>query len=147
MRFIETINARSAGELLEPSEQIRNILPRMDGSKLFTLLVHPVPDDFDIHVSDPRPYSEEYLQCAGAADRMVVEVRRWEGDDYGHYALARPGADPSGVEGTVPWAEYQVTAFEHELFDAEQAIGVFEYYVENEASIPADVALRRLDLS
>lgn len=147
MRFFETINARSASELLEPSEQLRNILQRMDGTKLFTLLVHPVPDDFDIYVSDPTPYAEEYVQCAGAADQMVVEVRRREGDGYGQFALSRPGADASGVEVKVRWAEHQVTAFEHELFDAEKAIEVFEYYVANEASLPAGLTLRRLDLS
>lgn len=146
MRFGTIADGRYGGDL-RSIDQVRNYLRRLDGgSRFFAFLVHPVPDDFDIAIDNPLDHSDENIQCAGSKSGMVVELRRREGDSFRQYALGGPGVPPLKSTVTVRWGDHSTDAFAHEVFDADQAIHLFEHYVANEGTLPDDVPMRELHL-
>ena len=92
-------NGRSRGALLDEfrpySEQIRFVLLQMNGSSFWAYSLWRAPEGADLLES--IPFSEEYMQCAGTADALALEVRRIEADGTPHqYAIGKPGGHRTG---------------------------------------------------
>jgi hypothetical protein len=138
------INGRSWMEI-DRSDEIG--LRRMDGERLFSLLLWRLPPDCDFVDSNPTKNAHEYLQCAGSADRMTLEVRRREGAGFAQYSIGRrPSLKPSSASPVqISWAGHNVTVAPDEVFTAGEAESVFAEYFTS-GTIPADCSLRLLAL-
>jgi hypothetical protein len=122
-------------------------LRRMDGERLFSLLLWRLPRGLEFVDSNPTKNADEYLQCAGSADRMTLEVRRREGAGFAQYCIGRgPSLRATSASLVqISWAGHEVTVAPEEVFTAGEAESVFtEYFVSGK--IPADCNLRLLDL-
>src|SRR4029077_11440221 len=86
-------------------DDIRRMLHNFDGTKAFSLLLWKLPagkrlDD----VKSPDKEADEYIQCAGSADRMTCEVRRSFGGEHEHFVVGHaPNGDRLGSEETINW--------------------------------------------
>ena len=60
-------------------DDLDRFLHRLDGNKLYSLILWKMPAGKHLDEVDPDTDAEEYIQCAGSADRMTVEVRRKNG--------------------------------------------------------------------
>lgn len=79
---IDQMNGRTRGAFLDDlrphDEEIRFVLNRMNGSSFWAYSLWRAPEGADL--LDSIPFSEEYMQCAGTADALALEVRRIEAD-------------------------------------------------------------------
>jgi hypothetical protein len=129
-------------------EQIRFSLCQLDGTSSWSYSLWRAPEGADL--LDSIPFSEEYMQCAGTADALALEVRRIEDDGTPHqYAIGKPGGDCTGEPTEVIHFDdgrHSTTVYPHEVFTADEAAVVFyTYFLTNEVSQPYE--LRDLHLS
>ena len=103
----------------------------------------------DVPKNDPSLNS--YMQAAGVHEAMTIEVRVSDGSDsYTHYTVARePVADPEAWT-TVSWDNgnpepFTIQVHPEEVFTGEQAVPIFQTYIEDNALPPANL-LRRIDV-
>ncbi|AYG02776.1 hypothetical protein [Gryllotalpicola protaetiae] len=131
-------------------EQLRRELGLLDGEKRFAYLLYFVPDDAgwpDAPGFKLSKYDQEYMQSAGNAEAMTIEVRRLEDDgEFHQYAIGRPGgaADAGTVE--IHYAENTLSVPRSEVFTADQAAPIYYKYFQSHA-VPDGVVLRELDLT
>lgn len=127
-------------------EQIRFTLRQMDGSSFWAWSLWRAPEGADL--LDSIPTSAEYMQCAGTADALAVEVRHLDGTPH-QYAVGKPGGDHSSEPTEViPYDDgrHSVTVYPSEVFTADEAAVVFyTYFLTDNVSQP--YTLRELDLT
>lgn len=92
-------------------------------------------------------WTNEFVQAAGTAEAMMIEVRKPNPDGSGTlYRLARPA--PSGQRSTervdIAWFERVDTIPVEEVFTAEEAGDVFWYYYQH-SDVPTEYELRFLE--
>jgi hypothetical protein len=123
-------------------------LAHLDGTEFCSFLLHGLPDDFREGHDRLDEYAEEYLQSAGSASRMSLELRRLEPDGYAQYAIGRECPDDaSPVLGEeISWAGHTLRLRSCEVFDASSAAPAYHHYRLHDGALPPDVTLRRLDL-
>lgn len=89
---------------------------------------------------------KEWIQTAGTADRLTVEVKL-RGDDnvFRQYVVGRtaPDVDPTTLSETIAFGDHTVKVRKSEVLNAEDAIGLFLYYYEHD-QVPGGWALREL---
>lgn len=120
-------------------------LHRMDGAEFGTLLIavqHGEPKyvgDFDTAALG------EYIQSAGSADAMTVEIRRPESDGvFRQYAVGRDVDEPG--TRTVLWAPgSSETVPANEVFTADQAHPVYLQWCWDQ-TVPDGYRLRLLNI-
>jgi hypothetical protein len=84
----------------------------------------------------------DYLQCAGSANRMTVEVRRILPTGLGHYVIGRvPTEEDLGAPETIYWSDYVVQVSTNELFDSHEAETLFVAYYDTNW-VPDEYVLR-----
>ena len=119
----------------------------------FSFGVRALPEEVlwpeDVPKNDPSLNS--YMQAAGVHEAMTIEVRVSDGSDsYTHYTVARePVADPEAWT-TVSWDNgnpepFTIQGHPEEVFTGEQAVPIFQTYIEDNALPPANL-LRRIDV-
>lgn len=145
VRWAISFNGRSWNSLKDGRE-FTNIIPRLDGKGVSSLIYISVPDDFDPAIHDVGEEAEEYLQCAGSAERLTIEIRRREGENYAQYVLGRAHVVTDGLNEEIGWGDHRLWVNSSEVFDASEAIAVFEYYRASGGSVPDDLHLRQLRL-
>ena len=90
-------------------------------------------------------YLDNYLQCAGTAECMTVELRvTHEDGTYTHWVLGR-GPLTGGETERVVWDTGQTMVHPEEVWTAEQAAPLFEQYAR-ERTVPDWVHRRELDI-
>ncbi len=129
-------------------DQIRFVLNRMNGMSFWAWSLWRAPEGADL--LDSIPTSGEYMQCAGTADALALEVRRLDPDGTPHqYAIGKPGGDTTGEPTEVihfDEGRHSTTVYPHEVFTADEAAVVFyTYFLTDQVSQPYE--LRELDLS
>lgn len=77
------------------------------------LQIHPSTKSFFI-LTDPITGS--YIQCAGSAERLVVELRKYSDDAFKHYVIGK-GANKSPLK--VTWATVESKAGAIQVHDSE----------------------------
>ena len=127
-------------------DQIRFALNTMNGTSAWGYSLWRAPEGADL--LDDIPFSEEYLQCAGSAEAMTVEVRTLDADGTAHqYAVGKPGGD-STAEPTevIRWDEgrHSTTVHPNEVFTADEAADVFYAYFLTD-SVTEPYVLRELE--
>lgn len=129
-----TMNGDSHGHTLNADpqaerEEIVGALTRMDGRRFFAFSVWSFPDDVHFDDLDIEEASSFYLQCAGAADAMTVELREPAGDEARHYVIGKaPVTGTASVE--IEFDEYAVDVHPEEVFTAAEAGEVFLAYMD-----------------
>lgn len=149
---IDQMNGRTRGAFLDDlrpyPDEIRFVLNRMNGTSFWAWSLWRAPEGADLLES--IPFSEEYMQCAGTAKALALEVRRIEDDGTPHqYAIGKPGGHGTGEPTEVIHFDdgrHSTTVYPHEVFTADEAAVVFyTYFLTNEVSQPYE--LRDLHLS
>ena len=130
--------------------QLRRSLGDLDGNEDFAYLLYYVPDDAgwpDAPGYDDSKYDDEYMQSAGSADAMTIEVKRREGDgELRHYVIGRPGDDADAPDVEVRYGSHALSVRPTEVFDADEAARVYYEYFQTR-TVPDTYVLRELDLS
>ncbi|WP_199399181.1 hypothetical protein [Zhihengliuella sp. ISTPL4] len=122
------------------------MLGHLDGQEKFTYVIWRAPNLESIIVT-PQDGGDGFIQAAGSADQMTVEVRLPGPDGESHlYTVGR--AEP--VDGTttlIPISQTRaVRVFSNEVFTADEAAVIFyTYYLTDAVAQP--YVLRELDLS
>lgn len=144
-------NGLSRGPLIDSirpySDQLRFSLGRMNGTSFWAYSLWRAPEGSDLF--DDIPLSESYLQCAGSAAALTIEVRELDAEGVPRqWVVGRPGETPSGPPTeVVRWDDgrHSTTVHPHEVFTAAEAGDVFVAYFLTDA-VPAQCTLRPLDL-
>ena len=127
-------------------DTLRLRLAALDGLETFTYIIWRGSDPTSIVGFESKP-GGSFIQAAGSADQMTVEVRLAGPDGESHlYAVGR--AEP--VDGTttlIPISQTRaVRVFSNEVFTADEAAVIFyTYYLTDAVAQP--YILRELDLS
>lgn len=149
---IDQINGESRGPFVDYvrpyPEQLRASLNGMNASSFWAYSLWRAPEGADLLQS--IPFSDEYMQCAGTAEALTIEVRYVGPDGTPHqYTVGRPGGDLTGEPTEViHWDEgrYSTTVYPHEVFTADEAAVVFyTYFLTDKVAQP--YVLRELDMS
>ncbi len=86
-----------------------------------------------------------YLQCAGTAERMTLELRAThDNGEYTHWILGREPITDNETEEIV-WDHGSTMVHPEEVWTAEQAAPLFEQYA-HQRTIPNWVHRRALDI-
>lgn len=128
-------------------DQIRRSLSNLDGHSSWGYSLWRAPLDADL--LEDIPDSEEYIQCAGSAEAMAIEVRVVDSAGVAHQyavgkALPEPGDLPTEI---IRWDEgrHSTTIYPTEVFTADEAAEVFYGYFLNDR-VAESFTLRELDL-
>jgi len=129
------------------TEEILWSMTALDASVRFSVCIWRLPPATDFDHVDISKYPQEYLQAAGRADRMTLELRRREQDGtFAQYVVGRGGdvgrAEPSE---TIEWDKFETKVFPDEVFDSGEAGQIFLAYFERD-NVPPSYVLRRLTL-
>src|SRR5260370_26113820 len=117
-----------AGQGMDKGEHndIANMLGRLDGSRSFSLLLWKLPPAKHLDETNPGRDANEYIQCAGSAERMTVEVRRLAGGTYEHFVVGRgPNGENHGIEETIAGDGVKTLVAPNEVFTAEEGADLF----------------------
>jgi hypothetical protein len=132
-------------------DEIRHRLQMLDGQQRYSLVFWAIPDGVPFDRVDVDAVGE-YLQCAGSAQRMTVEMRHVDDSGVAHHVvIGRPGpADGDGAarddpDEVVPWDGHEARVHPHEVFDAAEAGELFVSYYET-GDVPASYARRPIEL-
>lgn len=144
-------NGFSRGPLVDVvrpyADQLRFSLNRMDGSQLWAYSLWRAPEGSDL--LEDIPLSDEYIQSAGSAEAMTVELRVVDAAGAAHqYTVGKPGGEATGEPTEViRWDDgrYRTLVHPHEVFTADEAAEVFHHYFLTDG-VPDDFTLRELDL-
>lgn len=119
-------------------------LGNLDGERMFAYSLWHYPADQDFYAVD-KGALEEYLQTAGSADRLTVEIREAERQGgYAQYVLATAPIT-GAADQTIEWSNHTTQVHREEVFTADQAKELFKAYYET-GTVPASVPRRRLHL-
>lgn len=124
-------------------DQIRFTLNRMDGTTFWAWSLWRAPEGADL--LEALPLSDEYLQCAGSAEAMTIELRMPAGDGAARqYTVGKPGGDADAAPETIPWDDGRrsTEVLPHEVFTADDAADVFGAYFRA-GEVGAPYVLRR----
>lgn len=141
------LNGSGRGLILEGklsiAEQFHHILNIMDGTNRWAFAIWKVIGKLD--QLNPRTWDagqDEYIQCAGVADALMVELRVL--DEHANprqIALGKPTSDkyelPSEV---ISWDNnrYSAKVYPNEVFTANEAADIFyEYYLNGPDALTA----------
>lgn len=109
-------------------QEIAEALPRMDGRRLWALAMWPFPNDVHFDDVNYEEASSFYVQCAGRAQAMTVEIRERTPEVPKHYVLGL-GEPTGGADVVIEFDEFAVNVHPEEVFNAEQATEVFHEYI------------------
>ena len=131
------------GTMLTPDAQIARALQGVNTGSDTSCVLWAIPTGQDFLDAD---YSQigTYLQCAGIADSLTIEMRVDDGVSARHYVLGRL-ATP-GEMGSAEVVENEVgdvMVLPNEVFNVEQATRIFQYYRVHD-TVPADCERRPL---
>ena len=127
-------------------DHLRLMLGRLNGVSEFTYSIWRGADPSSI-IGFQKPLTDSFIQAAGSADQMTMEIRLPGPDGATHlYTVGRP--EPADETTTlIPISPTRaVRVFSNEVFTADEAAVIFyTYYLTDTVSQP--YVLRELDLS
>lgn len=132
------------------ADEFRCRLRRFDGTERFALNLWTLPPDMD-YVEAVRAGLDalEYIQTAGRADALTVEIRKAGGSQWGvdwvRYVVGHPhsgAAEPLDVPIVLPQSTEMIAR--HEVFGADEAADLFYSYYRD-GDIPNSYTLRPVE--
>lgn len=146
---IEQSNGYSRGPLIDTirpyREAIQFALNRLNGQTNWAYSLWRAPEGSDL--LEDIPLSDEYIQSAGTATAMTVEIRVLDAEKTAHqYVVGKPGQEQTGEPTEViRWEQNSTKIYPHEVFTADEAAEVFyAYYLTNR--VPESYVLREIDV-
>lgn len=128
------------------ADHLRVMLGHLDGEELFTYTIWRAPHP-ESHVVRRRDVGETFIQAAGSASGMTVEVRQFGDDGETHlYTVGKPQQAGDATVLLPMSAERAVRVFENEIFTADVAAEIFTAF-QGPDRVPDGFTLRELDLS
>jgi hypothetical protein len=129
-----------------PSQEIHDLLHRLDGTDRYSMILWGLPPGKDLDQVLPDKEAREYIQSAGSADRMTVEIRRIV-DGVPEQLVVGRSIDSAQTEPSidVPWNGYTNTVRANEVFHAGEAAKLFQSYYES-GQLPPGYSVRKIDL-
>lgn len=127
-------------------EQLGSTLRGMNGAERTTYVIWPSENPVTAIVT-PQNGGDSFMQAAGSADAMTIEVRILGSDGRWHlYTVGRQEPN-NGETLLVPLNDTrQIRIFTNEAFTADEAVDIFStYYLTN--TVSQSYQLRQLDLS
>jgi hypothetical protein len=144
-----TTNGRISDELKgrgDPEEELRRRLKLLDGDERFSLSLWRLPDSIPFDKVDLEAWPQYYIQAAGSADRMIVEVRSEADGVARQFAVGRKSSDVnhgSAAKEKIVWNGQDHAAVLNEIFSAAEAADLFVNYYKN-GQVPESYSLRLL---
>ena len=144
-----TLNGRFHDEVkdpdLSPRELIEQRLDLLDGAVRYSLSLWRLPAGVPFDRVNLATWPQEYVQVAGSADGMTVEIRRAEQSGWGHYVVGRTPSEASASrdEVVIPWDGHEARLSPSEVFSAAEAADVFAHYYDT-GQVPDTLSLRPL---
>ena len=126
---------------------IRRAPTLMDGSERFAISLSRLPEGKRLRDDLPASWADLFLQAAGSAEAMMVEVRKENPDGSDSlYRLARPLPVSEQFSGMVDiaWNGRVDSVPAEEAFDAAEAGDIFWYYYQH-GVVPEEYELRFLE--
>lgn len=127
-------------------EHLRLMLGHLDGAGRYTYSIWRGrnPESIVVRRGD---VGESFIQAAGSAEAMTVEVRMPDASAQGHLYTIGRGEVPAGDGVLIPISdERAVRVSTNEVFAADEAAEIFEHFYRTD-SVPDGFVLRELDLS
>lgn len=128
------------------SDYFRHVLGLIDGDGRYTYCMWrgSNPESIVVRRDD---IGETFLQAAGSADAMTIEVRLLDTNNNGKlYTIGRQES-ASDAKQLIPMSdERAIEVFSNEVFTSDEAATIFNHYYLTE-TIPETYTLRELDLS
>ena len=128
-------------------DQLRVSLNKMNGTSFWALGLWRAPDGADL--LEDIPLSENYIQCAGSAEALTVELRVVDASGVAHqYVIGKAVGDQAGDPSEViPWDEGRrsTRVYPNEVFTADEAADIFYAYFLTD-TIPTTYPHRQLPL-
>ncbi|MED5811081.1 hypothetical protein VST63_01795 [Mycolicibacterium sp. 050232] len=124
-------------------------LRAFDGSERFALTLWALPPDMD-YVEAVRAGREalEYIQSAGSAEAMTVEIRKAGGSQWGanwvRYVVGHPHSTAAPLDVPIVLPQSTEMIARHEVFGADEAAELFYSYYQS-GDISPDYALRPVE--
>lgn len=137
-------------DLIRPyRDQIHLGLSMLDGDGNFAWSLWRSPEGVGLFDIDKKRFPVEFMQSAGTADAMTIEVRFVEeGGTERQYVVGRPGSDNTGMSpATFKYLRdtRELHLFPNEVFGADEAAEIYyQYYLTDR--VPAPYQLRELDI-
>ncbi|MDR2114021.1 MAG: hypothetical protein LBO75_01945 [Bifidobacteriaceae bacterium] len=125
-------------------EVIRRAPTLMDGVEEYAISLSRLPEGMRLRDELPPLWDCLFLQAAGSAEAMMVEVRKKNPDGSDSlYKLARPLPEGEPSKGTVDiaWANRVDAIPAEEAFDAAEAGDIFWHYYQHN-QVPNKYQLR-----
>lgn len=143
---------RSISYRIDSVDEFTQPLNRFDGQTRSTLTVSKVPEGRyfeDLSAEEKTLMDEVYIQAAGSADAMSVEVRVRVGDTCRLYVVGRPGERVGGPDTEIPFHEgrHQLHVYADEVFTANEAAAIFFEWCQTGAVDASRYQLREFDLN
>lgn len=128
----------------DPQERLAGAFGRMDGERLFTFLLWQLPADVSFEGGLGGATPVEFIQCAGSADALAVEVREHDATagDYVLSVLGRAGEEPGQKDVTIRWRDHSTLIHRNERWTSDGATELFLAWWRNGGAVP-DGVLRR----
>ena len=120
------------------NQTIPALLSQLDGSDSFAVLVWKLPEGVKSVADLSADYfPESFIQCAGAADKLTVEVRlQFDGTGRLFTVGRRSRSEGKTSKVQVQWSNFDVQVEQSEAFSYQEASDIFLAYIETGAIPP-----------
>lgn len=132
-------------------EDFRRPLRVLNGDKNFSLNLSALPTpkwSDEVTEADEVAMGLQYLQCAGSADALTLEIRKLVAGVPRLYTIGRPGDYTGEPTIEIPFQHRNRTlrVYSAEVFTADEAADIFfDYY--RTGAISSEFHLREIDLN
>jgi hypothetical protein len=131
----------------DPDEKLRGAFGRTDGDRLFAFLLWELPIDgrFEEGLQGVEPLT--FVQCAGSADALTVELRE-PGESCGGYVLSTLGrtSDETGPRDVaIDWRGNTKHVHHNERWSSDEAADLFLTYWRNGRTLPPGLTKRPVE--
>jgi hypothetical protein len=146
-----TTNGRISDELKRnglPEEEIRRRVRLLDGTERYSLSLWTFPSEIPFDKVDLNNWPQKYIQAAGSADRMIVEVRKVADGLPQQFVVGRQASEiDQGIAAheIVVWNDNHSAVMSSEVFSAGEAVELFLAYYKT-GEVPPSYSLRFLKL-
>lgn len=131
---VEQSNGRSRGPLVDSirpyPDQLRVTLRALNGTSFWAYSLWRAPEGANL--LREIPFSENYLQCAGSAEALTIELRTVDDAGTAHqYVLGRPlGTRDESPTEVISWdsGRHSTRVFSNEVFGTDEAADIFYAY-------------------
>jgi hypothetical protein len=132
----------------DPLARIRRNLTLLDGDEMYAYSLWKLPEGAKWRDGLPADWPHEYMQSAGSAEAMNIEIRQIEDGAANQYAVTRSAARSSDPEQSIVFGpkRRELRIPSSEVFTADEAFPVYKQYYAS-GVVPEGFALRPLDLT